>query len=339
LLRGGATVTNAGLIEAGASGFGVYMQGFGTVTNSGIIDGPSDGVLMFGGTIFNTGTILGGIYFIYGGGIQNRLVLNPGAALQGELRLNGAALELQAEGTKKGIFALASLASNPGAVTIDSHAIWDLAGTLTLGSGATVTNNGTLKEAAHDLITIDGPIKGTGLIELSKQILTLGGSVAASQKVEFSGTGETLALGDAAGFHAKIEAFTLGDTIDLPNLSLSAITGTHFAKGILTLEGAAPIKLTFSTPSTFGSDHFLLTADGTGVGITLTKPKILIPAAAPTSKSAAPALTLPAPLTPQPSVTAIATATSFTAGQFTTYTPLVLTLPPATPNSSYHQVI
>jgi hypothetical protein len=111
-------------------------------------------------------------------------------------------------------------------------------------------------------------------------------TVAATQKLEFTGTGETLAVGDAQHFEAKIEKFKLGDTIDLTGVARGAITGTHFAKGVLTLdEAAGSLTLTFASPDSFGKDVFVLTAEGAGTAITLAKPALLAPATAATGSA------------------------------------------------------
>jgi hypothetical protein len=325
-------VYNAGLIETRT---GVAI-GSGKVTNLGTIDGTYTGVKMQSGTLFDSGTIIGNdtinnfgpgevgfgpgaIYFFSGYG-PTRLILTPTARIEGAVDLNGAALELAADGKKIGTLAPPSWTlANPGDITIDSKAIWDFAGTFTFGAVSPVLNDGTIKEGANDLITIDGPIAGRGLIKLGKEALTLGGAVAATQKIKFTGTGETLALGDAPDFQGKIKKFAIGDTIDLTGVSLSSITGTQFSKGVLTIDAGASIALTFTSPSAFGSDVFLLTSDGTGTGITLAKPKFLSAPDAAVTTISMPGPDLPT-LTPNHS-SVVSGSTSFIAGHIATYLP------------------
>jgi filamentous hemagglutinin len=305
-VRGGL-VNNTGLIEASfvgigliagslqnsghilSGGTGVELSVGGTVNNAGTISGSSVGVLVTtGGTVIDTGVIDGGQYAVsFASNAGDRLVISPTARFGGTVQLGGGALEFAAGGTIIGTFAPGSQQIlNAGSITIDTGAIWDIAGTFTNGSDGVVVNNGTIKEGAGDLITINGPIMGTGLIELGKKPLTVESTVAAGQKLKFTGTGEVLVLGDAPAFHGKIEDFALGETIGVLGISRGSITGTHFAGGVLTLEGAGhTVALTFASPATFGSDVFVLTANGAGTDITLKKPamSILTPTVLPDS--------------------------------------------------------
>ncbi len=256
----------------------------GVIDNTGTVYGAAIGIdVSQGGTIIDSGAIASGyryaIFFYPGCAAESRLILSPTAHFTGTVQLNGGALNLAADGKKIGTFAPENLQIlNAGSITIDSGAIWDIAGTFTNGSTGVLVNDGTIKESAHDLIDFNGPITGTGVIELSKETLTFNGAVASAQKISFSGTGEDLALGDAAKFAAKIEQFALGDTIDLTSIALSAITATHFASGVLTLdEGAIKLEFTFDNPSTFGSDSFKLSSAGAGTAITLAAAAALLP--------------------------------------------------------------
>jgi hypothetical protein len=283
ILQAGGTAVNDGKI-AGRNG--IFTKAGGTVTNAGTIDASNTGIIMnAGGTVIDTGLISIGstgfaaIYFDAGFSATSRLIISATAKFtHGTVQLNGGALEFAADGKTVGTFAPESLEIiNAGSITIDTGAIWDIAGTFTNGSNGILINDGTIKEGATDLISFNGPIEGTGLIELGKKPLTVESTVAATQKLEFTGTGDELVIGDAKDFHAAIEKFTLGETIDLAGVTHADITGTHFAKGVLTLaEAAGAITITFASPATFGSDVFVLTTDGAGTAITLAKPAMTI---------------------------------------------------------------
>jgi hypothetical protein len=292
-----ATLDNTGTILANNEG--VRLVAGGTIINAGTISATSYGVVITsGGTLIDTGTIEGGSGAIYFESFANsRLILSPTASIIGSAQLNGAALEFAADGATIGTFAPENLQFiNAGSITIDTGAIWDLAGTFTNGTAGILLNNGTVKEGPTDLISINGPVQGTGLIELGKKPLTVESTVAASQKLEFTGTGETLLLGDPQDFHAKIESFALGDTISLIDIPKTSITSTHFAAGILTLsEKTGAITITFATPATFGSDIFVLTTAGANTAITLKKPSMSIQSpTTPPDITSFPALTTPA---------------------------------------------
>ncbi len=302
-LGGGGLVTNTGTIESGTGIFlksaatavndghitgrnGVYAKAGGTIINAGTIGASSTGIFMAaGGTIIDTGTIsvaaagFTAIYFKSGFSATSRLIISPTTRFQGAtVQLNGAALEFAADGTKIGTFAPEDQQiMNAGSITIDTGAIWELVGTFTNGSSSILINDGTVKEGATDLISINGPLEGTGLIELGQKPLTFESTVAATQTLEFTGTAETLVLGDATAFHGKIEKFAIGDSIDLKSLAKTSITGTQFAKGVLTLDATGgDVELTFASPASFGTDIFVLTADGAGTAITLKKPAMTI---------------------------------------------------------------
>lgn len=305
-LKGVGSVINAGDVQGGLSGvllaYGAvtnaktgYMQGYTgvrgeslgplIVNNAGTIAGVKDGIVLEGGgTVTDSGTISGGQYAIdFYANASNRLILNATSALIGSVNGGGGVLELAA-GVKGGTISLASQFSNFDTIQIDAKAVWDLGGTFTAAVGLSFINNGVIKFGATDAATIDGAISGTGAIDISANPLALNGAVAASQMVAFSGTGETLQLGDASAFNGTIEKFVLGDTINLTGVSLSQITGTGFSAGVLSIyDGAGSYKLTFASPASFGKDHFALFSDGTGVGITLSKP---------TSPAASPVVTM-----------------------------------------------
>jgi hypothetical protein len=292
-LKSVGTVINAGTVQGGLSGvlaaYGAvtnaktgYIQGYNgvrgesvgqlTLNNAGVIAGVKDGVVLEGGgTVTDTGTISGGQYAIYfDANASNRLIINATAALIGSVNGGGGVLELAA-GVKGGTLNLGGgQFSNFDTIQIDAKAVWDLGGSFTETAGLSFINNGVIKFGPADSATIDGAISGTGAIDVSKNPLALNGAVSAGQTLAFSGTGETLQLGDAGAFNGTVQKFLLGDTIDLTGVSLNQITGTHFSAGVLTLyEGGGSYKLTFAAPAAFGKDHFALFADGTGTGITL----------------------------------------------------------------------
>lgn len=280
-LASGGFVQNSGdfsLIDGGVAGVkvGDDLEATATVTNDGTITGGSEAGIIFswsGDTLFNAGTISGGTYaVIFGSGdYENRLIINPGAVFNGIVKgVN--ILELAPDGSTIGTITPAIRAQFTGfdTIQIDLAAIWDFAGNQTINTPAALLNNGIIRESGTDRLTIDSAITGTGTIDLSKKTLTLNGPVASTQRISFSGTNESLDLGDPKAFKAEIEKFAAGDTIDLASIKLSGITGTHFAGGVLTLtEASGKLDITFASPASFGSKHFALFKDGSGTGITL----------------------------------------------------------------------
>jgi hypothetical protein len=256
--------------------FGVVDYGVATIRNAGTITAPDIGIyLTDGGTIIDNGKIDAFIAIDFHSLFKgqplpsNELILMPHAQLSGYIEMGGGILDL-APG-KSGATGTISLATvlNASNVTVDSTAIWNLAGTYTAAANLTITNAGTIIESSHDALTISGSLLGAGTIELGAQPLALNGSVSA-QHIQFTATGQTLDLGDPAGFAGKITNFAPGDTIDLTGVTFASITGTSFADGVLTISQAAhAYTITFATPVTFANETFALFAGGTGTGITL----------------------------------------------------------------------
>jgi len=277
LLGGGGLLTNAGTISAYA---GILAYGQATIDNTGIITGKAVAIaLAAGGTITNAGTITAaGTAIAFASGAADRLIITAGSRIIGTVDGGGGVLEFAA-GTTAGTLTAAEATqfTSFSSLQIDQGAIWDFAGDLTLGSP--LLNDGTLSQNAGAAITIKGPLTGTGAVELTHGRLSLESTVAGGQTISFTGTGDILALGDAAGFAASIAKFALGDTIDLTGIALSAITATHFVHGVLTLAGGTThLEFTFANPATFGTETFALKAAGAGTEITLSPaPAALLP--------------------------------------------------------------
>ena len=150
---------------------------------------------MLAGTVINAGTIAGGIVLYHGGAVTN-----------------------QAGGTITGAFVF----EYSGALLNNAGAYWELTGTSTIGSGVTLTNAGTLTVFGatvidygslvnNGLINIDPSyttltsIGGSGTIDLgSNSTLSINGSVAAGETINFTGTNAVLNLYDPSGFAGTI---------------------------------------------------------------------------------------------------------------------------------------
>jgi hypothetical protein len=271
------SAANAGTIFAGSAG--LYLGSGGIAYNYGFLSAAIGIAMAGGGTVIEDGVIEGARYAVsFAPGFADRLVIDPGASISGSVSGGGGVLELAAGGPAGAISA--GQFGDFGTIQVDAGALWTISGSF----AAALVNDGRIQDSKTGPVTIGGPVSGTGTMALAKGELTLNGGVAARQTIAFSGTGETLALGDPAACLGKIEKFAIGDTIDLTGVSLAAITSTHFAGGVLTLGGASgSIALSFVNPAKFGGDVFLLTAEGAGTAITLGKAKgmaLLAPAAA-----------------------------------------------------------
>jgi hypothetical protein len=276
----GGTVINSGFIAATDPGFGlgdgIVLKGGGLIVNTGTIDGQEDGIVMFnGGTVIDSGTITAEFNdaITFATGAADLLILSATARTTGTVDGGGGAIELEADGKTIGTISPTQFI-HFNAVTIDSAAIWDLAGNVSTTTDFTFVNDGTLKESAADHITLAGALTGTGLVDLSKQGFTFDGSVAKTESIAFTGTHETLALGDPKNFAATIDDFAKTDTIDLTGIPLSHIKSEKFANGTLIIKATTgTYKMIFASPGTFKNETFALFTDGPGTGITLASPK------------------------------------------------------------------
>lgn len=124
-----------------------------------------------------------------------------------------------------------------------------------------LVNNGTVFEDGLGGVIIGGAETGTGVNIIDPAAVTLSAAIGAGQSFAFAGSGGTLVLTDAPAFLGTITGFDTGDIIDISNIGASAITGSSFANGTLTLDdGATIINLAIeqagdaATPLTFTSD-------------------------------------------------------------------------------------
>jgi hypothetical protein len=243
-------VWNQGLI-AGKQGYGIKIAGNATVTNSGTIAGAK-----------------AAIYFA--SGYADTLVVDPGAVFDGAVIAKGTAdvVELAAgAGTVSG---LGTQFAGFASLVLKAGAVWDIAGTTTIGAAVALTNDGTIAERRTDSLTIDSSITGNGVIKLGGERVVLKNTVGAGQAIEFTGTHQILTVGDAAGFAGTIGDLKTGDIIDLISLPFSHIKSTHFANGILTLtEAGTHIAMTFANPGSFSAGGLTVFKDGAGTGIKL----------------------------------------------------------------------
>jgi hypothetical protein len=283
-LSNGGGVTNAGA-AALISGYddGVDVVGSsGSVGNSGtIVGGRYDGVTLgMGGTVANSGAIIGGggtaVYL--GGTGANRLILYPGYAFGGAVVAvgTGNALELGA-GSAAAVGTLSGLGTsfvNFATVSFDSGSRWVLGGSntvangvaLTVGSGATLTNAGTLDLAGS--LVVDAATPGaTGATVINDgTIASLAGT--AGTAVSFGAVGGAELVIDAGSMLVGVVAgVQLADTFDLPFLAYGGAGGTATlgAGNVLhVVETAGTFNIDLDPAQSFAHEAFAPTDDETG---------------------------------------------------------------------------
>ncbi|HEX4507535.1 MAG TPA: Hint domain-containing protein, partial [Alphaproteobacteria bacterium] len=134
----------------GSTAQGVILSGSAvSVDNIGTISGYM-GIFAFASytTIENAGTIAGAYTAMYLGGSHNRLILDPGAVIKGDVFASSDgdasnAIELKSGAAAGTLNGLGSTYKYFGAVTIDSGATWTVAGTKAGFNSATITGFGS----------------------------------------------------------------------------------------------------------------------------------------------------------------------------------------------------
>ncbi|MGC2415687.1 MAG: hypothetical protein WA459_23690, partial [Stellaceae bacterium] len=258
----GATVVNSGTIDGGAEG--VHTRDApARVTNSGTstIVGGTGILLGAGGTVTDSGTINGtsGIAISFGGAGANRLILDPGYHLGGDVvgsTSTGATNTLEL-GSAAGIGTVSTVLAtefvNFGTVTVDAGARWTLAGSssltgITLTDHGTLTNTGTLSGAAGKLTVRSATLLNKGSIGLT---VTLSGGGYLANKA----TGTIATAGIAV-------AGTLGaaTVVNLGTVQGSSGPGVYLAAGGSITNGSGGV----TTPLIAGYDGIIVrSAPGT----------------------------------------------------------------------------
>jgi hypothetical protein len=283
-LEGGAgALSNFGMIAGGVHVAGASaahtVSNFGTITGApGVVASTTDQTVVNGGIIIGTG----GTAVLLAGG-DDRLVVDPGAAFQGQVNGGGgqSVLELAgvsgasqqsdallgraapSEGTLAGI---GSSVVNFATLYVAVGAAWEASGN---ASGYDFINDGTII-VANDIVASGETLVFGALSENAGDsgVIQLGGdgraefsgSVEAGQTVTFGSAG-TLKIDDPAGFAGAITGFSAGDTIDLAGIVANTAT---LAGGVLTLgNGIATVaRLALSTPIV--QPVFSFASDGSG---------------------------------------------------------------------------
>lgn len=161
---GAATITNGSTIIGTSSlnGGGIGLYAGGTVTNTGTIIGDGAAGIYIGGgagTVTNAGSIGGVTDAIkFSGSFADRVIVKPGAVFRGKVQGGAGTNTLElAAGSASATGTLANFASSFagfGGITVDQAAVWQFAANDTIASATSVTDNGTLKNAG----VIDGPV-------------------------------------------------------------------------------------------------------------------------------------------------------------------------------------
>ena len=317
----GQTITLA-VVDAGTLTAADFVFDQTPVTDNAGTMVISDGALLpLGGTINNTGTIA-----LDSSADQTELqIIGDGITLQGggqiilsdshENVIFGATAAATLTNVDNTISGAGQIGIGDGNLTLvnEAHGTIDAnisGGTLTLDTGHTITNDGTLEATNGGTLQIDDPVSGGGSAIIAGGTLIF--DAQSNMNVTFdngSGTpayGE-LVLGHASDFSGQISGFTgtapdttHSDAIDLKDISFgSNITfayddnaGTDTG-GTLTIFGSGDTvdSITFANGE-YTTASFTLSSDGSGGTLITDPPTSTTPIAAATTSSSDSAATL-----------------------------------------------
>ena len=167
------------------------------------------------------------------------------------------------------ISGVGTIGDNDGTLTLNNElggTIEASGGTLTIETGATFTNSGTIETASGATLVIDDAVAGTGSGTIGNHgIMDFESSVASGQTITFTdGTG-TLRLADPAAFSGSITGYGSGDTIDLSKFGYSAsetdVWTQNGATGTLVIDNGSGTQSIVLT-GTYTQNDFALASDG-----------------------------------------------------------------------------
>jgi hypothetical protein len=138
-------------------------------------------------------------------------------------------------------------------------------GTITVGSGSTLLDNGTLNQAdGFTEIQSGATLAGNGTIDIGRlsSLYLDAGSAITHQAVAFTAPGGRLMLGSPGSFAGSIADFAVGDLIDLTAATATA-AAYNAATGLLTVRNGAAVVASLAVQNP-GGTNFITVADGTG---------------------------------------------------------------------------
>jgi len=216
MVAGGSTIANPGMVNITAP-----STNSGSVTNSGTITTAGAGTFTNGGSFTNSGMVLGDTTGVTGGGV----IVNSGTIIgtsgTGVALTSGGLLTNQAGGYIKGgqygVQVIGGTVSNAGTI------LDDLTAGASLGSGATLSNvaSGTIGGATGVVFT------GTGASLTNNGTITGTGGVA----VQFDAGANSLTLGTGSVLNGSIDGGTGAGQIQLAGTGTLTNTIANFGAG------------------------------------------------------------------------------------------------------------
>jgi len=271
----GVAGTDATLINVNETiyGTGTIGSGDGSLLIVNDVDGTIEAlngtlILNLGNTVENWGRLEAGnnsVLLIEQGTIDNETAGVVEALNGSNIELQNATIEhgtvtIDQGGELSGFGTLQNLTLTNSGV-IDANVTDE---TLTIATGNTVANYGTL-EANDAILDVKDAVDGTGLATVGDHgVIEFESSVSADQTVTFTDATGTVALAAPAVFSALLAGLTVGDTIDLADISPSSITSALIEGSQLVVDETSDTTLSFNIAGNLTGNHFSLQSDGQG---------------------------------------------------------------------------
>jgi hypothetical protein len=171
---------------------------------------------------------------------------------------------------------LAGLLTVDGALTIAGGSV--TAGSVAIKAGAALSGRGAVTGAITDdgtitasggLLTLSGPVGGTGLLQIDVGATLDVNSASAGETISFLGSTGTLVDHQVGTIGAAISGFVAGDTIDLTSLTFAPGAAATIAGGVLTVTSGATSE-TLHLTGISNATTFSVAADASGIGTDVT---------------------------------------------------------------------
>ncbi|MBS0641992.1 MAG: hypothetical protein JSS43_19175, partial [Proteobacteria bacterium] len=262
------TLQNDGLMDIGSSAYGVkVVRASANITNSGQIMWGKFGIAIqnAGATITNSGSIFATSYAIqFAAGYTNLLRLKPGSYFNNKVSGGNSigssivsTLELMSTSGVGTLSGFGSQIFNFAAVTIDAGAQWGVSGSMTIASGMTLANAGTLSMLSGNLFNAS-TITNTGVM---KSGVTLTGSTG----VLVNAAGGTISTATSLGAIYAAGSGTVSNAGLISNSSAKAVylLGGGTVTNTGTVSGAVGVKFgTGGSGSVVNSGSMTASASG-----------------------------------------------------------------------------
>jgi hypothetical protein len=157
------------------------------------------------------------------------------------------------------------LAAGGDTVQVDGGAsntgVFDASGGGTILITGNLENNGVITVGASSAANFQGSITGTGVLAVDSGVVTLTGSVSASETLKFLSDQGQVDLMQPGSSDQIISGFSPGDFIDLEQIASTKLTYAH---NLLSIYSGTTLEAQLSFVGSYALGNFTHTSDGNG---------------------------------------------------------------------------